>query len=254
MNIIDANAAVGFWPTQGFPYQTLSDLTLAFTETGIQSALVSAVESILFPEPDSYDSKLFEAMAGIPSLRPVKTLNPTLGNWRRSTKEALSKYPIAALKLFPNYHGYSLESEAVADVCRLASQKRLPLLIQMRVNDERNQPRLLQVHGVPADEIVDLSLRFPRNVIIALCAYNHEVATLAKGGTGLLVDLSFLDQTMPLGMIAAEMPEDRYVFGSHTPFLYPHSAAFKLTHCTTSEAFRKKVAAGNYLSASGNCG
>lgn len=239
---------MGFWPIQRFTSRSLSELHQAFCSIGIDRAWVSAIESILFPEPDSHDLALFEQLKDYPRFQPVKTVNPLLANWKKSLEQTLSRFPLAAVKLFPNYHGYSLKSEAVEKLCQFARQRHLPLLIQIRVNDERNQPHFMQVNGVPADEIAELSARHPNNPMVALCAYNNEVAALAKGSASLMVDLSFLDEAETIERFAGEIDLDRIVFGSGAPFLHAQAAYMKLTHFKLPETRRNAVASENLLS------
>lgn len=247
MRIIDVNASSGFWPIQHFTDRSLDDLDLTFARQGIDEVWLSAIESILYPEPDTHDQSLFEKIENNPRFRPVKTVNPLLGNFNRSLAESARRFPLAAIKLFPNYHGYSLMSPFMAELCGTARELGLPVLIQMRINDERNQPAFLQVHGVSAREITQLSLRHPDNVIIALCAYNHEPVELNKGSSNLLVDLSFLDGCNFLLPYDNSIPIDRFVFGSHAPFLHVASAKMKLTHFENSEQTRRAIAGDNLL-------
>lgn len=248
MKIIDVNAQAGFWPIQRLTDRSLPELDRTFDQLGVEQVWLSAIESILFPEPDSHDWALFERLAEFPRFRPVKTINPLLGNWKKSIAYAVSRFSIAGLKLFPNYHGYALNSETVRELCVVARDQNLPILIQMRVNDERNQPHFLQVHGVPAEQVAELSTSFRENLMIALCAYASEVPKLAMGSANLLVDLSFLDEAESIERFAGDIPLDRIVFGSHAPFLHAQSAYMKLTHFKLSESLRRSVALDNVLS------
>lgn len=212
----------------------------------MSDAWLSAIESILFPEPDSHDWALFDRIKEFPRFSPVKTINPLLANWKKSLAGAVERFDIAAVKLFPNYHGYSLQIDAVGQLCQAARERNLPLLIQMRVNDERNQPRFLQVGGVPAKEIAALARAHPDNLFISLCAYNIEVADLAEGGDNLLIDLSFLDESESIDRrFAGVAPMDRFVFGSHAPFLHARAAHLKLAHFQLPENPRKQIASQN---------
>jgi len=248
MRIIDVNAGAGFWPIQAFTDRTLAEQEATSASLGIDEVWLSAIESILFPEPDTQDRALFERIEKFPRFRPVKTVNPLLANWQRSLVETNGRFPLAAMKLFPNYHGYSLQSPAMAQVCATALELSLPLLIQMRVNDERNQPAFLQVPGVDADEIAQLSRTFSDNLFIALCVYNGEVAALARGSANLLLDFSFLDGCDTFVQYEGILSMDRFVFGSHAPFLHAKAARMKLDHFELSEPTRRAIASENLLS------
>lgn len=232
MKVIDVNAAFGFWPIQRVSSRTLEALDAAFAKAGVEEVWLSAVESILYPEPDEWDARLFARLPAFPRFRPVKTVNPLLGNWRKP-------WDAVAVKLFPNYHGYSLTDERVAELCE---NTRVPILIQMRVNDERNQPHFMQVAGVSAEEIVALSLRHPAARIVTLCPYNGELPILAKGGKNLMADISFLDGASILEQVAAQLP---LVFGSHEAFAHVASARLKLQHSKLPAETLQAIATAN---------
>lgn len=245
MKIIDVNAGFGFWPIQRFSSHRLEELDEVFQRTDVDEVWLSAVESILFPEPDSWDTRLFAQLDAYPRFRPVKTANPTLANWRSSWDEAAAAFPLAAIKLFPNYHGYSLSDVRLADLCRKAALAKLPVLITVRVNDERNQPHFLQVAGVSVNEIASLSLRHPDTIFVALCAYTAELPALSMGGNNLLVDISFLDGMRLLEHAASILTEDRIVYGSHEAFLHAQAAHLKFAGSRLPTAAMQKIAEGN---------
>ncbi|MCC6424567.1 MAG: hypothetical protein IT447_13920 [Phycisphaerales bacterium] len=248
MRTIDVNAGAGFWPIQAFTDRNLAEQEKTFSSLAIDEVWLSAIESILFPEPDTHDLALFERLTDFPRFRPVKTVNPLLANWRRALVDAKRRFPLSAIKLFPNYHGYSLQSPLMMEVCAAASELSLPILIQMRVNDERNQPIFMQVRGVDAAEVAQFSRQFSALPTIALCPYGGEIARLAEGSTNLLVDFSFLDGCDTFASFDGDLPMDRIVFGSHSPFLHAKAARMKLDHFELSDPTRRAIAGDNLLS------
>ncbi len=253
MKIIDVNAAFGFWPIQRLSTDSLAKLDAKYASVGVGEVWLSAVESILYPEPDTWDDRLFEQLGAYPRFRAVKTVNPLLANWRKSWADA--RAPLVAIKLFPNYHGYALTDKSVDEVCTEAARENLPVLIQMRVNDERNQPHFLQVRGVSAEEVAALSRRHPDTRMIALCAYTSEITTLAKGGDQLMAELSFLDSIVTLdrelrtqSVLERQttlLPPQRIVFGSGEAFVHVHAALLKLHHANLPANVTEAIASGN---------
>lgn len=241
------NASAGFWPIQRFTDSTLAAMDATCARLGIDRVWLSAIESILYPETDAHDLPLFKRLLNFPRFEPVKTVNPLLANWRQSLESAARFFPLSAIKLFPSYHGYSLQDDIMRGVCSAADELSLPVLVQMRVNDERNQPGFMQVPGVNAKSIADLAVANPETLIIALCPYNNDVPHLAAGGDNLLLDVSFLDQSESILLFENEIPLDRIVFGSHAPFMVADSAHMKLNHFELPERLRNGVAKGNLL-------
>lgn len=245
MKTIDVNASFGFWPIQHFTIHDLETLDSVYQTEGIGKVWLSAIESILFPEPDTHDIRLFERLAAYPRFHPVKTLNLSLANWEKSCDLAFRNFPIVALKLFPNYHDYALDSTQVEEVCVCAAERSVPILLQMRVNDERNQPSFLEVGGLQPDNIAALSQRHPKTHFIALCAYIYELDALSRGSRNLMADISFLDFAETLMTSAEWIASERLAFGTHAPFLQIKSAVLKMKHSMLPEAERLGVASRN---------
>jgi len=227
MKSIDVNTGWGFWPLQKFAYQKIEEMAGALSAVGVEESWVSAIESIAYPETECFDRKLAEAIRGHSLFRFVKTVNPLFPNWKGEVALMTEAFgsPIA-LKVYPNYHDYNIGDLGV--VAEFALENNLPLLIQVRVNDERNQPTFMQVKATPSAEIAALSRAFPELRIIALCAYTNELSTLASGSDNLFVEPSFFDSYDPLMFAAEKIEPSRLVFGSHAPFLYPMASALKL--------------------------
>lgn len=244
MKTIDVNAAVGFWPLQPFPYQSLEELDDVFERNGVDEVWISAVESILFPEPDTHDFALFERTASFSRFRNVKTVNPLLANWRQSCEVAMEQHSIKALKIFPNYHDYPLNHAEVIRLCNFASAHDLPVLVALRVNDERNQPACLQMAPVSTSALVELANTTPATTFIALCAYSGELAALSPADN-IMVDLSFIDGEDPALAASEVIPPARLVYGSHAPFLYVESAAYKIDYSDLPPGELLSIASGN---------
>ncbi|HWL55019.1 MAG TPA: hypothetical protein VNQ90_21430 [Chthoniobacteraceae bacterium] len=251
MKIIDVNASFGFWPLQRFTHQTLDALEEAMARNGITEAWVSAIESILFPDPDEFDLPLFRKLAEFPRFRPVKTVNPLLANWRESCTAALKEFPLAALKIFPNYHGYPLGHVELRQLADFAAEYRLPVLVPLRINDERNQPTALEMTPVDPHGLARLAAEAETTTFVALCATKEEAATLLQSPSRVMTDISFLDGEQPLLLLKHRLKglPPRLLFGSHAPFFYPESSAFKLQYAQLPREEIEGIASGNLCAA-----
>ncbi len=234
--MIDVNVSLGCWPFQRFAISTAAELTEHLRGEGITQAWVSAMESVLYPDPDIYDDLLFEQLADIDMLRPVKTVNPTLPNWRESLERAGH-----AIKLYPNYHKYRLDDDRVMALCET---DRI-VMIHMRIDDERNQSSLLQVPGVHPHELIALAQRRPDTTFVALCAYRAEAIELATCAPNILVDLSFVELLDTVKNLLEQVSAEQVLFGSHTPMLYTRSAVLKWQLADVSERIKQQIAHGN---------
>jgi uncharacterized protein len=262
--IIDVNVSLGFWPFQRLAIASPAQLQRHLEGLGIDQAWVSAVESVLYPEPDAFDEALLRRLRRFdreltdfgepqgraaerhPRLRLAKTLNPVLANWRQSLAKAAA-WGCPAVKLYPNYHLYSLASPEAVEMAREASELGLVALVQMRVEDERGMYPPLHVPGVAVDDVVALADAVPQTPIIALCPYLAEARELVRRTASVWVDLAFVETPDTLATALMDIPSERLVFGSHTPFLCTRAEAMKLQAANVSPTDLRRVQQDNVL-------
>jgi len=243
--IIDCNTFLGRWPFLEFGIKTPAQLARHLKKGGVSEAWVSAIDSVLYPDPDLHDDRLYRRLQRFPSLHFVKTVNPTLPNWRENLEEWVEQRRVRAVKLFPNYHMYSLSEDCVRDLMPVLEKLRVAPMVQMRIEDERSHYPLMKVPGVPCEDVIALARSFPRVPIIALCAYFKEAAALAPTSPNLHVDLSFMETTDTLATALRTIPARQILFGSYTPHLYTRAAVAKLAMSTAGPRHCRLVAAGN---------
>ena len=244
---IDVNVSLGFWPFQRFVTRTPAALAAHLRRLGIRRGLVSAIESILYPDPDVYDAACFQRISRYPELVPVKTVNPLLPNWPESLEGFRKNYVLGAIKLFANYHLYKLSDERVHSVVEYAARARLPVLIPIQVEDRRQHHWLMPVPRVPIADICALAKRFPKARLFALNAYD-ELAECGSAPDNLYFDFSFVEFSDVLKGVSDTVSPRQLVFGSATPFLTTEAALEKLRLGTVDNKIRRQIVSnGNRL-------
>jgi hypothetical protein len=180
--IIDVNAAVGRWPFCEGQSMTPSRLSRLLAEAGVDVAMTSSLEAIFHEDADEDNRRLLRQLRGHPRLRPVPVINPSVANWPESLErwgpEAL------AVKILPSYHAYTLADPRVYALAAELTRRRQPLLVQVRMEDERVQAPAFRVPPVPVADIAALAGRFPRLTIVALGTYLPEATSLLRGSPG----------------------------------------------------------------------
>ncbi len=238
--IIDCNVSLGHWPFARPAVETAQELDAHLRRHGIGRALVSSADAVLYPEAEECNEKLRAALKGFPSLIPVPVLNPRTA----SAAGIRGQEGLRAVKLIPNYHGYSLSDPRAVDACREAARRSVPVMVQMRMEDERGHYEFLRMPGVAVEEITALAAAVPGLSIIALCPYFAEAAVLARV-PGVFVDISFTELPDTLAQLCAVVPASAVLFGSHTPLHYTGAAIAKLASADIDEKTRQEIAGGN---------
>ncbi len=234
--IIDCNVGFGHWPFARFAEDTPAKLDRLLEKDGIGAALVSSAEAVLYEEPEECNEELSKRLARHPRLVCVPVANPRL----RGAESIVARPGLKAVKLIPNYHGYSLRDDRAVAVCEKAAARGIPVLVQMRIEDERSHYELLKVPGVPVDDVIALAERVPTLAVVALCPYYGEAVKLAKV-TNVYTDISFVETLDTLGQLCAGVPAGKVLFGSHAPWLYPRAAVAKLELSTIDDADRELI-------------
>lgn len=232
--IIDCNVGFGRWPFARFAEDTPAKLDRLLASDGIGTALVSSAEAILYEEPEECNADLARRLGRYPRFVCVPVANPRVS----SAASIVARPGLKAVKLIPNYHGYSLRDDRAVALCEKAAARGIPVLVQMRVEDERSHYELLKVPGVPVDDIIALAGRVPALAVVALCPYFGEAVRLAQAAN-VYVDISFVETLDTLGQLRAGVPAGKVLFGSHAPWLYPRAAVAKLELSTVGDADRE---------------
>lgn len=243
---IDVNVSSGLWPFQRFTIPTLKSLQAHLSEREICTALVSHLGTVFHPDPQPFNEELFAESAGLPSIRPVPVINPALPGWERELDFFLREHAPPAVKVLPSHHLYPLESAEVDQLAGRLLEAEVPLLLHLRLEDERGQYRGLNITGVPTAQIVGLHRRFPDLSLVCLNAYLPEAISIA-GETAETVsfDIAFTEHGNTVDFLTEVIAPERLLFGSHTPFLYTEAALLKVRHSTRDASIKRRIACGN---------
>lgn len=237
---IDVNVNYGFWPFQKFYENSLKKLSNHLNKEEISLGLVSPLEAVFSPDPDVCNRELAGKLKKYKNLLPVAVVNPEIKNW----KEILERENYKAIKIFPGYHSFSLADPETIDLIGEINKRKIPLMVQMRMEDERSQYPLLKLKGVEISEIKNLSLKFPQVPVIVLNPYFNEAVELAKN-PNVYVDISFVENFDTLAALLEKIPAENVLFGSHTPFLYTRAAIMKLKCSNISKKDYDRIAYKN---------
>ncbi len=243
--IIDVNVCLGRWPFQRFRNYTPGQLSAHLKKHRITGAWVSALESVLYPDPEETDLELWKKLRKYPEMIFVKTVNPVLGNGLSCLEEWIRRRFLERVNVLPGFHQYRLTDDVFTPLAELLTEAGIPLLIQMRLEDERAQYPLMRIPPVEVSDVLTLNQRFPDLKIIALCAYLREIEQLAAGSSNLHADISFAECLNTVQTLLSKMDANRLLFGSHTPFLYTQSAVMKLMNSDIDPEQIRKIAAAN---------
>jgi len=252
--IIDVSTAVGPWPFMELN-DSPEDLSLNMQKKEINIALVSPNEGVCYKNPHLVNEKHIERLKPFPHLIPVSVINPLLNDMEKEIKKA-SEHDLPAVKIFPNYHGYSPDSQEVLEMLKLCASYELTVIVQLRVSDDRGHHPVMMVHDVDLEKVLDI-IEKVEELPVVICGKRHyggfEERIISRPQT--YIDTSFmeilLDQKLTLEQERCNLNNnyDRILFGSHYPFFYIESNLIKLDAVKEEEDIYRRITELNALEA-----
>ncbi len=251
--ILDANTWLGHWPFAELEPDTSDELVRHQAAHGISLSCVAPLDAVFYQDPRSANERLLRMLRSHPTLDPVPIVNPTLPTWPDELELVATSGRARQIRLVPNYHGYCLGDPRCEALLDAAARAGVRVSITLRLEDERAHHPLMQVPGVPVDDVLALAHDRPDQRFLVLTAYRAEVLKLAAE-PNLLCDLAYVEHLDTLNDLLRHVPAERVVFGSHTPFLTTRAELVKLEQCTARASTIAAVAAGNLATWLGGAG
>jgi len=242
--LYDINTWFGHWPWQRFPIKTIKDLEEHLQESDIRKAMVSHLGTVFYQDPDPYNRDLMKACRRSEMLTVVPVINPHLNRWQ----DVLAVYVdegLRTVRIIPAFHNYKLYTRQVFELVEALAEREMRLIIQMRMEDERDRYFALNIYGPKIKHVVRLAGRFPEFQFVCTNVYLPHAKELGEQTKNVSVDVSFAEWLFTVPELVEALGADRVFFGSHTPILYTKATAMKLTEADVSKAVKEKIGVKN---------
>jgi predicted TIM-barrel fold metal-dependent hydrolase len=243
--LIDAHAHLGSWPFTLVAERKPAALVAELRDHGIRQAIVGHLGAVLAPEPGPANRELFRAVQASPGLTPLPTINPLLANWREELDACASSAAINAVKIVPNYHNYSLAARPLGDFIGALRQRKLRLVIQTRLEDERHRYFALRIKGVPVPQLALFLQKFPNCSPLILGLYLPEIRELAHYAANFSIDTAFAEWEETMVDLLQVLPARQILFGSHTPLHSTSAQVAKLRLARIRASARNAIGTQN---------
>lgn len=240
--IIDLNAWLGSWPFRSLRDNTPETLVARLDRCGIDQAAVSSVEGILHRNVQPANERLAADVAPFADrLIPMATINPMYVKWEDDLARCHESLGMKGVRLFPNYHGYKVNSQEARRVVSACAERNLAVFIPQRIEDHRQRHWMdSAADPLSLSEIAALISEVPDATVVITNARGLSRSPLMRAdlrGGSWYVDLSLAEVHYVLHHSAERMTElarfiedggaDHLVFGTHLPFSYAGAAMVK---------------------------
>jgi predicted TIM-barrel fold metal-dependent hydrolase len=227
MKGIDVNCLVGHWPFRRLYKNTFEDVQKIHRANNISKGYIASLNSIFYNDPFEGDQELHEIIKDT-DYHHVLTINPKLPGYVQDLKEGIQKFDIKGVRIYPGYHGYTLQDRNLKNLCDILKDYDLPLFLSLRMEDERlnylSKPAKVETSDIKSF----LSDRLD-NKIVLLTAFFSELTSLAEvinNHKYVRFDTSGLkDQLFNIEKLLSVFSPERIVYGSLYP-LYTFSSTY----------------------------
>jgi predicted TIM-barrel fold metal-dependent hydrolase len=239
-NLVDCNLTVGHWPFRANRWSDESGAVQRFCQTykekGLTQGWAGSFEGIFYRDLATANALLHERCAEYSNgfLLPVGSINPTLPAWQDDLKRCAGDHEMKAIRLHPNYQGYTLDDPRFLELLIAATEKKLLVQIVAQMEDERTQYPLMQVKPVNFKPLPAALKQIPAARVMVLNA-SRAMSMTALEASSVFLDIAMLEGVGGVEMLLKDWPLEQLVFGSHAPLFYFESAKLKLQESELTE-------------------
>lgn len=247
--IIDANTYAGHWPFRRLTYTGVAGLKTLMQRTGTDIAVVTPIAAAFYRDClSALEEMLADESWDGAIMRPVATVNPLFPGWEQDLNIMIKEMRCLAVRLLPNYHGYRLyNDEALALVAR-AHEHSLPVIVTMRMQDERSHHWHMSVNAVSTDEVRFLLRQMPPVRFVLSNVSWQEVMALRPElelARECVWEMSYKPPAFYLESAVKELGAERILYGSGAILQYPEALLLPVQQAAISDADKALILAGN---------
>jgi uncharacterized protein len=221
-SITDTHVYLGHWPHQQLSSEDPAKLVADLRQSGVSHAWLSSFDGLFHKDVAGVNQRLAETCGRIGEgmLIPFGTINPTLPDWENDVHRCHDAFHMPGIRLYPSYHGYTLDDPRFARLLELAAARGLIVQLVVWMDAERHlllNPHVAQVDVKPLAEKI---AAFPK---LKLLVANGDCATDAEGLRSLLpleqihFDFARAERPKDVRLLIEKASPDRVVFGSGMP-------------------------------------
>ena len=234
--LLDGVAYLGNWPFRKLRYNTAESMLERMDRCGIDGAVVSSLNAVLYKDVMNGNCELAEAVKGLDRFIPLAVINPAYPHWKEDFLYCLDELGMKGLEIFPGYHNYSLDLPELKELLTLAAQRKVPVRVPGRLVDIRGRHWMdtpENLSGSDLEKIVKLSPE--TDILICSCntaSVSKLLEPVAKVRPGkILYDFSRLERfsfSPAFQSLLQTAGPDRVFLGTCAPFQYPEVQQVKL--------------------------
>ena len=247
LEIVDTNISLFHWPFRRLPLDQTAKLIKKLRTLGVTRAWAGSFEAILHRDLAGVNGRLARECQPHRELVPIGTVNPLLPGWENDLRQCFGKHGMPAVRVYPNYHGYTLQEPRFVQLLEKVTAAGRFLQLASMMEDTRTQHVQHQVADVDLDPLPALLGRLGR-ARVQILNWRPRAALLEELAKtpGIFFDTARAEGTDGVPRLVEKVGKDRVMFGSHAPFLIPEAALIRVHESSRlSESSLRTVLAAN---------
>jgi Predicted metal-dependent hydrolase of the TIM-barrel fold len=213
-------------------------------ENGIETGYVSSMDSIFYNDPFEGELDLHEMLRGT-AYNHILTVNPLLPCFDEDIRKGVDAFNIKGVRIYPCYHNYQLDSPAVARLCAVLRGYGLPLLLTIRIEDDRLnyliQPRRINV----PDELLTFCASVGDLPVLIMSLSFGELLYCRDDllqRKNLYVDTSGIKAPLEsVELLVREIGDEKIVYGSAYPIYALKSTLYEVTMSELPQQSKERI-------------
>jgi len=247
--LLDINAYIGHWAFRQLRYNTAEKLVTLMDKFAIDKAIVASINATLYKNVQSANEEIArETKEYADRLIPFAVLNPLYAGWERDLIRCKEDLGLKGLRLYPQYHGYSLTDKNGLKIIDAAAELGWVIQVPMTLVDRRQRHRWDLAEDISPAELETIISRRPNVKWMILNSYGIDIENLPSEAQYLIDIANPYYQTL----LRKEIPRlinkagtHHVAFGTDMPFRIPNAAIIKLELLDISEKDKDKIAWAN---------
>jgi uncharacterized protein len=244
--LVDVNVSLFRWPMRRLPCDETSALVTRLRRHGVTQAWAGSFGGLLHKDLNGVNERLANECRrhGRGLLRPFGSVNPKAPDWEEELRHCAEIHHMPGIRLHPNYHRYKLDDPDFVRLLRQATDRRLLVQLAVIMEDERTTHPRLRLDPVDLAPLAEVMRQTPGLRLVLLNALRtmrgESLRKLLSAGE-VYVESAMLEGVGGLARLLGDVPLERVLFGSHSPFYYFESAWLKLQESPLTEEQLKGI-------------
>jgi len=249
--IVDVNTFIGTWAFRRLRRNDAAGVLGMMDQFGVDRACVASADAILYKDSHAGNLKLLEEIEEHKArFWPYATLNPAYAGWERDLGRCVD-LGFAALRLYPCYHGYSLDGSEAAAIIDAAAEAGLPISLPCRVVDVRQRHWMDVTENLDPMQVLEVAEAHPKATFIVtegILRYPADSETWQRmRAVNYFVEMSRMTSLLgkDIQVMVEALGSDRVLLGTGFPFKAPSPAFLKLKVLDAADDAKAQVSGGN---------